>query len=258
MAIAASTTADCGLANPGTSLTKAMTLSGSNLALVVGLFLETTDAITGVTWGGVALTQASKVLTPGASGRYQYIYYLLAAAAGTADVVISTGSSVQIGGVAASYTGVDSGGLAGTSGSNTTTGTSLTGTMTTTADNSWMVMNALATSQAVSPSTGCANRQSWTLNDNMRLVDSNAAITPAGSYSETVTIGSSAGFSVNFLALAPAGSGITGPLVGFGHLGGGGPLIGGRLVRDRIRGLSANAPIYQPTLEESLKYRRAA
>ena len=32
-----------------------------------------------------------------------------------------------------------------------------------------------------------------------------------------------------------AGGGITGPLIGFGHLGGGGPLIGGRLVRDRLR-----------------------
>lgn len=60
-----------------------------------------------------------------------------------------------------------------------------------------------------------------------------------------------------WIEAAGGGGGITGPLVGMGHLGGGGPLLG-RLVRDRIRGHAENSAIYRPTLAESLNYRNAA
>jgi len=87
-----------------TSLTFAHTISsGSNTYLVVGVATGT-DVVSGVTYNGAALTLKSKVWN---LSTYVYYYERISPSAGAHNVVISASASVEILGIASSYTGVD-------------------------------------------------------------------------------------------------------------------------------------------------------
>lgn len=92
-----------------TSLTISHTVSGDNRLLVVSVAVGGASSgssfITGVTYNGVAMTQIAYTYDVDVDGQLS-LWYLVAPATGTHDVVITASSSRYIGGEVASYTGV--------------------------------------------------------------------------------------------------------------------------------------------------------
>lgn len=126
----------------GTSLTFAHTCSGSNRILFVGIVGNTaSNLISGVTYNGVAMTQIASSPVQVPSDRYINLYYLVAPATGSNNVVVSASSSTYMAAAAVSYTGaaqtspIDVDGTTTTASANT-----LSKALTTTVDNDWTVM----------------------------------------------------------------------------------------------------------------------
>lgn len=177
----------------GTSLTFSFTLGASADFLAVAFVGDVdsgTDDVSSVTYNGVAMTLARKANLPASSLlRWTYVYYLLAPATGAAhDVVITFSSSHNIHGCAASYSGVLQGALDAvgddTSPSSTT---SFQSSITSVADNCWAIFAASGYDNGDPPlaGTGLTRRCYTTTAGQIGLFDSNAAITPAGSFSGT-------------------------------------------------------------------------
>lgn len=123
-----------------TSWTFSHTCSGSDRVLLVGFFkFASGDSVTGVTYGGVAMTQLGKRAAD-ASG-YIYLYGLVNPATGANNVVATSSASVEWYGEAVSYNGVNqTTPFPDTAVTSTSTGTSFTGTITTTVADSWVVL----------------------------------------------------------------------------------------------------------------------
>lgn len=121
------------------SITISHTVAGTNRILIVGV--ETvTNSLSGVTYGGVALTQK----TSQANGsQTSYIYYLLAPTVGTANVVASFSGFGSCGAHTVSWTGVDQTINIGTPSTSVASGT-ISQTVTTTVDD--MVQDVLGKS----------------------------------------------------------------------------------------------------------------
>lgn len=91
--------------NYGSSTTFSHTTSGDNRLLIVGI-TSYNVAPTGVTYDGVAMTEAVTASYTGASSRVSSIYFLVAPSLGSNNVVISYSRSEYCIAVASSYTGV--------------------------------------------------------------------------------------------------------------------------------------------------------
>lgn len=173
-----------------TALTVSHTCTGSDLILWVGCAANSGDYIsTGtVTYNGVSMTQAVKQVASGTN--YTYLYYLINPATGAHNIVITPGTATALELCAASYTGAKQSGQPDntTSGSNSST-TSITTTLTTVADNCWTVAFG-GIQRAMTASTGMTARGSAGGTWGTIIGDSNSAITPAGSYSMTMTFSS--------------------------------------------------------------------
>jgi hypothetical protein len=179
----------------GTSLTFSHTTTGNQRLLIVGGHDSQggSSTITGITYGGVALTKEEEVQVPG--DRWMTLWYLVGPASGANNVVVTSSGSENLRFSALSYTGVDQSTPAGpTDGSDTATTTApnseISTTITTTADNDWMVMFA--------KDDGGANTFSSSTGDTMRLAtdaggqawaDTGAPISPAGSTTMTLDNG---------------------------------------------------------------------
>lgn len=88
------------------SLTIAHTGTGSNLCALVAIFTNrTSDEITGVTYGGVAMTRGDAIQAV-TTNFYGFWYYLLSAPSGAVSVVISAAESTQMWGIVDTYAGV--------------------------------------------------------------------------------------------------------------------------------------------------------
>ncbi len=179
----------------GTSQTFSHTCgSGSNRILFVGTRINTTsDNVTGITYGGVAMTRINTVtrnnVTVDDPAR-NYLYYLVNPSTGANNVVISSSGSVGFSSLSASYTGASQTGVPDASNTNAHTGAdvsdSITTSVTTNADNCWAICTIdNNSSNSVTANGGTTLRcgtASYTMGDN------NAAKTPAGS----VSLGASA------------------------------------------------------------------
>lgn len=176
-----------------TSLTFAHTCTGSDLILFVGAFGAVgSDNITGATYNGVAMTLVGKVVV--ASGRYTYLFRLIAPATGAHNVVISANASSLLQGLAASYTGVDQTTFIDQTGTNTSTGAgSHTQTLTTIYNNEWMI--AMVVDNNGNGQTAGADTTQRVLGSSSEagLYDTNAVISPAGSRTLTVNLTSGTG-----------------------------------------------------------------
>jgi hypothetical protein len=194
-----------------TSLTYALTCTGTNLGLVCVVVGDSTDKISGVTYNSVSLSLVDKFA---ADGLWTYAFYLNAPATGAHDVVVSaSSSSAFILSCAASYTGVlQSGQPEASAKSSTATGSSHTESVTTLTDNAWTVLCAKAEAGVPAAGTGSTKRG----DDGFggvgvsAIFDSNAPISPAGNNSMTFTAASGANpIGSIILSLAPAGAGVT-------------------------------------------------
>lgn len=191
MAIAFVAGADGGNNTGGTGLTYSYTCgSGANRLLVVGVAGDATvDDVTGVTYAGVSMTLAAKKAATGTNNRVSYLFYLLAPATGANNVVISASTAHYILSGAADYTGVKQSAQPDATATANGTGSVLllTSSVTTVANNSWAILleNGYGSNTPPTASTGVTRRTFDAVFGGWGLFDSNAAITPAGSYSMT-------------------------------------------------------------------------
>lgn len=167
------------------SLTVSHTTSTTDSrVLIVTLLASAGDVITGITYGGDALTQLTKLAVSDA-GEY-YMYYRIAPKTGANDVVISASSSNFIRSINATYTGIKQTGFPDASGTATATSTSVSKTLTSVANGCWAISGCVRyTSGAPAAGTGVYSRGTSVSHS---FGDSNADIIPAGNYSMTWTI----------------------------------------------------------------------
>lgn len=197
------------------SLTFSLTVSGTERIILCGAVIDSGDNITGITYAGDSLTQIAKVQFPNKNA-FCYLYYLIAPATGTNNVVISSSTTTVIWGQAASYTGVKQSGQPDANATNTTTTTSITGTVTTVADNCWAIMFGQCDNDSLTAQSGTTIRSSS--GSNTAISDGNAAVTPPGA----TTLGyncASGNNAVVIASIAPpavvGGAGLM-PLLGVG------------------------------------------
>jgi hypothetical protein len=192
----------------GATISQDFTCSGNNRILFAGIVnFAPTDDVEAPTYGGVAMTLVGKqgFNTEASPDDWSYLYYLINPASGTNTLSVTrtdTTSSMHLVGV--SYTGAKQSGVPDASATNVQdSGTSLTTSVTTVADNCWTVLFCGA-QREVSAGTGTTER----VNGIQNLIgDSNAAITPAGSTSMAVTMSDtpSSAIMASFAPSASAG-----------------------------------------------------
>lgn len=192
MAIAYDTSSTNGAESTGTSISWSHTCTGSNRALVVIVEYAAyhSTATPSVTYNGVSMTEIAYSDWPGSTVASCTLFYLSNPASGTNTVTITFGSSIPGSGIALSYTGVKQTGQPEANSTQTVYPPSigsLTQTVTTSTGNSWLVGGA------TSGSTGAKTAGSGTTIRNEITAaylggwDSGGALSPAGSYSLSIT-----------------------------------------------------------------------
>lgn len=220
MAIAFDNATDGG--NTSTSpLTFSHTTTGSNtigFVAIIGDLIGGADDISAVTWGGSACTLIAKVTAaiPPALGntRIMYLYAKTAPATGSQTISISSSANHFLCALTATYTGVNQTGqpeASTTHQSATESASTLTTSLTTLTDNSWTVLAVQSYDGVAAPaaSTGATRRKFDAAFGFVAIMDSNAVITPAGSYSMTSTQGSGSLLGIGHImaAMAPPSAG---------------------------------------------------
>lgn len=162
----------------------------SGTALYVTLQSNSGDTVTGVTYAGNAMTQISKV---GFSGKELYLYFINSPTTGSNNVVASMSGASEVIGSAVVYSGTATN-ISYTGGSptdnfnqNTVTSTSITVSATTVSNSSWMISVANITGGPTP--TGGTNTTvlSTASHDQMLTTSSEGALTPAGSFSQSIS-----------------------------------------------------------------------
>ena len=181
MAIAIDATSE-GFESGGTTVTVSHTITGSDTFLWFSTFkFGGGDSVTGVTWNGTSMTQIGKI-TSDASG-FTYGYAIATSDTGTHDVVATSSSSVQWFVTNASYTGVDqTTPNPDTVNNSSATADSFSESVTTSVDNSWLVIAGRTPGKA--PTAGSetiVRKLNATSGDAGWTLDSDGARTPAGS-----------------------------------------------------------------------------
>ncbi len=205
-AIAFDNAVDGGFTVAGTSLTYSFTATTTANRILIVSTVGTTganDLISGITYNSVALTKVATIMPSG--GRWLGTWYLLNPSSGANNVVVTASSTDVIVSQATSYAGVKQ--SANPDVSTTTSvgsGTSLTSTLTTLADNAWTVLVGSENDGQIAAGTGTTFRVSS--NASFGTLDSNAPITPAGSTSLQATWSLSASGAGIMVSLAPVAS----------------------------------------------------
>lgn len=187
----------------GTTHTFSHTCSGTDRILYVHAFINTTtDRVTGVTYNGTSMTLLHK-FSP-AAGRYLYVFALINPDTGANNVVISASASVAIGGNAVSYTGVSQTSQPEVTRTEIGSTNPDTYSITTTTDNSWAVLFTLGNNANPTASTGSTFVGQNSVYGDADVFDSGGAITPAGSYSMTLSYSSTFTHGIVQVAMAPS------------------------------------------------------
>ncbi|MEO8680391.1 MAG: hypothetical protein ABI665_15170 [Vicinamibacterales bacterium] len=168
----------------GTSATRAFTVgAGTGRLLFVGVRVDdTANAVSGVTYAGVAMTFVGYA-DQGANGRGIGLYCLANPASGANNIVASFTGSKSYGLVAASYSGAQAGSTVDNSGTNTTgAATTLAKAITPVADKCWVVgVSCHYNTHTFTPNGGTTIRAGNTTAT--VIFDTNAAVSPAASTS---------------------------------------------------------------------------
>lgn len=201
IAFDASTQGTAGSTSPQTY---SHTTSGSDRILFVSIFTQ--GSVTGVTYNGVAMTELGTTSYSTPTG-VSYLFMLVNPASGANNVVVTHSGSFTAS-VAASYTGAkqtdqpDAAAVTNTTGAGTAT--SLSTTITTVADNSWLVTStATESGSALTAGAGAFLRQTGS-NIAVALFDTNGAVTPAGVTSMTVDAASATEICMVTASFAPS------------------------------------------------------
>lgn len=174
--------------------------SVSNGIAFVAVYNQNTSGLSSVTFGGNAMTLIGSKQDSGSN--IVYLYVILSPASGSNTVSVTrsatTGAMFVM---STSYSGASQTTTADATTSGNATGTSLTGTLTTIADNCWTIMVASAANGSQAAGSGSTRRVDS--GGFQGLYDSNAAKTPAGSTSMTVT-SSNGAYAYFMSSFAPA------------------------------------------------------
>lgn len=198
------------LSNQGTNNSSASsiswnhTVSGASPFLFISVINLTSDTTTGVTVGGQSAALVQKRVIQ--SNRVLSLYLYHNPGQGSQNIVVSASATVNLRGRSVLYSGVKTKGQPDASSSNHSgSTTSLTGTVTTVADNCWLFMCGWANSSGV----GAGSSTTMRYDDGAFAVfDSNGAKTPPGNYSLTITGTSGAiGYVIASFSPAPTSGG---------------------------------------------------
>lgn len=176
--------------------------AGSDRTLMCYIY-STIDNVTGATYNGTSLTFVNKVLMlGGAAGQYIHCYILINPTSGSNTLAVSSSTALNGYISAVSYTGTKQTGQPdGNNTQSVLSTTSLTTSITTTADNCWLVGYAYHNGAVVAGTNTTLRGGSATV---LQAMDSNGPQTPAGSFSLNTTR-SPADFAGHVMAsLAPA------------------------------------------------------
>lgn len=187
------------------TITRSHTCTGSNLILFAAFEAFTqSDVMTGATYNGVAMTRINYIGITGGGAQSSYLYYILNPATGANNIVGSASSVTLFRAYGASYTGVQQSGQP--DGQNTATGTATSASLsiTTTADNCWMVL--LNTNDTGEPTAGTnSTRRTSTGGSGFGFFDSNGAITPPQAFSMGWSLTGTPKWTVNGASFSPSG-----------------------------------------------------
>lgn len=191
--------AAAGSSAAATQITYSHTNNGN--ILVVGASTESNGVVGTVTYNGVSMTPAGTATNN--SSEKAYLFYLLNPTSGANNVVVSVSASVGIRSCSVSYTGAQQSGQPdATSMGSIAAGTTISGTLTTVANNDWIIgYSNSSTGGSPTASTGVTSRANT---DTSRIGDSNGAITPAGAGTMTFTNGASADMNLVMMAISPS------------------------------------------------------
>jgi len=204
MAIAFDAATNGGIVNPGTSLSWSHTCTGVDRLLLVGIISDVaTDAISGVTYNGVAMTKLITAPSDGAGfPRYEYLFGLLAPATGANTVLVSASGSVLIAALSSSYTGVLQSGLPDSSNTNSNaSASSLTVSTTVVASGCWLAAYLRAAPGPAIAGTGTTDRVDDA--STQLFGDSNGTV-GTGSQSLQVTQSSAGAINGLIVSIAPS------------------------------------------------------
>lgn len=205
MAIAFDSSTYGASAGAASSITFSHTTSGSDRILFVYVTINNTNTVS-VTYGGNAMT--SIAVNTGSFNHYQSLWYIIAPTSGANNVVVSV-SSATIRAYAASYTGAAQTGQPDASvvPAEATT-TSYATSLTTVADNCWIVwgMSAMSGAALTAGTHTTVRHQPEVTAFGAAFCDSGALFTPAGSSTLTVTSSSQLFCSI-MASFSPAGGG---------------------------------------------------
>jgi hypothetical protein len=197
----------------GSSQTVSFTVgSSSNSYLVVGIIIQGGFTCTGVTYGGVSMTQLTSVSASGVtSGETNYLFGLASPASGANNIVASYSGTSTNAVSASSFAGAQS--TTAVEGSNTATGSSnpASVSVTTITNNDWLVGFA----RGQSNTTAGTNTTIRGVATNINMMDSNGAQTPPGSFSLNFTDLSNNAWAAMAIALQPAATAANGNFLSF-------------------------------------------
>lgn len=182
--------------NNGTTSYSFTNTAGNFLALVVGTNTSTAPT---ATYGGTSLTFQLTQQFQGQSN-WIHVFTLIAPATGSNTVAITGGSGVASS--VATYSGVKQTGQPEVTAQGQASATSTSAALTTVTDKSWMITGFGGNSQPT-----YTNATARASNTYPYLVDSNSAITPAGSNTQTANWGGSSPSAWISIAIAPAPTG---------------------------------------------------
>lgn len=190
----------------GTSLTWSHTCTGANGSLWVYVEVaSTTDVLTGITYNGVALSNANNLslLTNGTI--CGYFYHLDSPATGANNIVASLSTTKTIAGCALSVTNANQGGQPNAFFTGVTSGqTSITLHPTSTIDRCWQILFASNDTGVIGAGTGSTLRAAT--NKEASAFDHVAVLSPAGEYFMTVTQGAASNWMGVSIMIAPVGA----------------------------------------------------
>lgn len=183
-AIAFDSATSAGTTAAETSFTFSHTVgaSGTNRILFVGVNTSSVQNLSSVTYNGQGMTLIDSY-NETYNNSYAYLYYLVAPATGTHDVVITAPSSTWMHATAASYTGASQTGVpdAWTKSRTTSAAATFSPSLTTNADNSWVVAMVVNSAGLASGAGTDTTLRGTTLDGGSMLLDSNGPVSPAGS-----------------------------------------------------------------------------
>lgn len=202
MAISLDAATSSAVSTTGTLAWNHIVGSGANRLLVVGIGaygLSSQPSVTGVTYGGVAMTLARRDQAEASSYYLETSVWILKnPGTGTHSISATiTGNSPESGGVSVSYTGCAQTNSpdAANGAVGTTTGGDQSFNVTTSADNCWIFavgcLRKASASSITALQTSRGNVDIHTTAVKMRAEDTNAAQTPAGAKSVGFTLSTS-------------------------------------------------------------------